>query len=234
MKNLINKLNSAQKDQVRRIWSFLLKLISPVLNIYGRLIKTPFNLLVNKNKQQRKLEIGPGNKRVKGFETVNVVYGFEVDYISDASKRLPFCDETFNVVFASHVLEHTPWFQIEETIREWVRVLKKGGSLEIWVPDGYKLCKFIAEIEEGQLRNEWHDGWRPFNEENNPFKWANGRLLYGVRKDYPSWHNSILTPKYLMDTLTRVGLIDVEVMDEVETRGARHGWINLGVRGYKS
>jgi len=228
-----NNISLNRRERIRKLWHLLLNLASPALNMYGRLIKTPLYLRLNEKKTRRMLEIGPGNKRVPGFETVNVVYGREVDYMADASKLLPFSDETFEVVFASHVLEHTPWFVIESTIKEWTRVLKRGGSLEVWVPDGYKLCKFIADIEEGTARSEWHDSWRPFNSENNPIKWANGRLLYGVRQDYPSWHTSIITPKLLMNVFEQVGLLDVTVMDESETRGVRHGWINLGVRGRK-
>ncbi len=46
--------------------------------------------------------------------------------------RLPFEDNTFDHVFANHVMEHIPqWF---ETMKEFSRVVKPGGLIEIWIP----------------------------------------------------------------------------------------------------
>lgn len=227
------QLTPAQKALARSTLQFIRRVAEPVVYWYARYVSTPARLRRNAQKAERKLEIGPGAKRVEGFETVNVVAGREVDYVADATRPLPFPDATFDVVFASHILEHTPWFALEATIAEWSRLLKKNGQLEVWVPDGYKLCKFIADIEEGIERTEWHDGWRPFNTDNNPMKWANGRVLYGVRHDYPSWHTAIITPNQLMQLFAKAGLTDLSVMPETETRGVKHGWINLGVRGRK-
>lgn len=205
----------------------------PILTAYVKYARSYLTKAKNKKRGHRALEIGPGPKRIEGFETVNIVYGRDVDYIADATKSLPFPSGTFDIVFASHVLEHTPWFRLDQTIEEWVRVLKPGGQLEIWVPDGHKISALIVDLEAGLQRDEWRDDWRPFNSENDPFKWANGRLLYGVRSDYPSWHQAILTPKFLISLLSRAGLNHISLMEDTQTRGERHGWINLGVRGYK-
>lgn len=45
------------------------------------------------------------------------------------------------LLYASHVLEHIPWYKTEEVLREWVRVLKPGGVLEVWVPDRLKYAR---------------------------------------------------------------------------------------------
>jgi len=203
------------------------------MNIYCRFVKTPKNLFCNRNKSNRKLEIGPGAERIPGFETVNVVWGPNTDYVADASSSLPFKDNVFDLVYASHILEHTPWFDLEKILTEWIRILRPGGSIEIWVPDGYKLCKLLCDIEEGKERLEWQDGWRPLNPEDDPYKWVNGRILYGVRRDYPSWHRAIITPKYLESLLIRLGLLNVQRLTPSDVRGVDHGWINLGYRGYK-
>lgn len=200
---------------------------------YARFVLTPIRLAKSVTKKNRRLEIGPGSERVQGFETINVVWGKQVDYIGDATGRLPFSSDTFDVIYASHILEHTPWFNLTVTLKEWVRVLRPGGVLEVWVPDGYKLTKFIIDIEEGVERSEWLDDWRPHNFEGNPYKWANGRLLYGVATGYPAWHTAIITPKFLAMTMCEAGLSEIEIMPEAMTRGRKHGWINLGVRGIK-
>ena len=211
----------------------LVRIAQQLIYFYGRFIKTPINLRQNNTKRDRKLEIGPGDERIPGFETVNVVWNRNVDYVADASRKLPFADESFQIVYASHVLEHTAWFNISNTLAEWIRVLNHGGLLEIWVPDGYKLSRLLCDIEEGKDRAEWNDGWRPLNPEGDPYKWLNGRILYGANTNYPSWHISIITPKYLTFLLNNLGLVDIEILSASEVRGFDHGWINLGLRGRK-
>jgi SAM-dependent methyltransferase len=53
--------------------------------------------------------------------------------VVDASEiRLPFADNTFDFIIANHVMEHLPqWF---ETMKEFARVCKVGGKIEIWIP----------------------------------------------------------------------------------------------------
>ena len=201
---------------------------------YGRLIKTPFNLKRNARKSDRKLEIGPGSRRILGFETLNIVWDWHVDYVLDASKKLPFPSGSFNLIYASHVIEHIPWYQVQDVLNEWVRLLKPGGQIEVWVPDAYKISSLLVDIENGIDRIEWHDGWRPFNSENDPYKWISGRLLYGAKTDYPSWHLALITPKYLEKLLFNSGLSNIRLMDKFENRGyVDHGWINLGMTGTK-
>lgn len=202
-------------------------------NPYIAMIHTYINLARNSRKKDRKLEIGPGLERIAGFETVNITWGKNVDYVVDASKRMPFEENTFQIVYASHILEHIPWMNIEQTLSEWFRIIKKGGRLEIWVPDGYKLAKLLCDIEEDKVRDEWNDDWRPFNTEGSPYKWVNGRLLYGANPSYPSWHLSVLTKKYLYDLLNHTGFEDIRCLEPSEVRGYDHGWINLGLSGRK-
>lgn len=73
-------------------------------------------------------------------------------YVGNA-RFLPFPDETFHVVYARHVLEHIPWHQVPDTIKEWGRVLKPGGALQVWTPDRLKISKAFVEAEErGSMR----------------------------------------------------------------------------------
>src|SRR4051794_24034748 len=86
-------------------------------------IITGLNKIRYSKRTQRRLEIGPGNLRMPGFESLNIVPGAGVDYIADAAKKLPFSDNTFDLIYASHVLEHIPWFKTLEVLKEWVRIL---------------------------------------------------------------------------------------------------------------
>ena len=198
----------------------------------NKLFKNQINLWRNAQKNHRYLEIGCGSSRLPEFETLDIVGGPNMDYVYDAAKPLPFKDNTFDLIYASHVLEHIPWYKTEEVLREWVRILKPGGQLEVWAPDGLKACQVLLEAEAGSMRTI-PDEWDVLNPRRDPFLWVNGRLIYGARLNYPSWHRAILTPRYLKELFERVGLKDIREMDRSEVRGYDHGWINLGVKGTK-
>jgi len=234
---LKNNLNISSINKLKVINNYALRVLGMVIYPYARFIRTPLNLIKNSRRLTRQLEIGPGPQRVPGFETINVVWGRDVDYIGDASKPLPFASKTFDLIYASHVLEHMPWYEVEKVVKEWVRILKPGGSLEIWLPNGLKIARAFVDAELGIANEIGNDGWYKFNDKKDPCVWVNGRIFsYGDgtgRKNDPNWHLTIFSPRYLKTLLTESDLINISEMDRSEVRGYDHGWINLGMRGYK-
>lgn len=184
----------------------------------------------------RFLDIGPGNTRIPGFVTVDVVRGPGIDYVCDASGRLPFADNTFDIVHSSHCIEHISWINVEDTLKEWARVVKPGGSLEIWTVNGYKVMKAVVEYEEtGVWTGPGIGSWRAEWTKGDPYKWSAGRLFcYKKGKTDAYLHKSLMTPKYLTACFEAAGLQNIRSMDESEIRGKRHPWINMGISGVKS
>jgi SAM-dependent methyltransferase len=188
-----------------------------------------------------KLEIGPGKKRQPGFTTVDVSKGADVDYVCNASGKvpMPFPDNHFEWVFASHILEHIPWYETEIALKEWVRVLKPGGTLEVRVPNGYKIAKAVVDFEEkGDASGMKEDGWYRNNEHRSPYLWGAGRIFtYGDGKgnvNHPNWHRALFTPKYLMGLFKAQGLKKIRMLNlPKEARGPSHGWIDMGAVGVK-
>jgi SAM-dependent methyltransferase len=201
--------------------------------------KTSININKNKNKKNRFLEVGPGLNRIKDFETINIIDSPIVDYIIDISEgKTPFENNTFDLIYCSHLIEHLPWYNVEKVLKEFSRILTDNGQLEIWVPDGYKICKVLVQFEEDGIDNTNLDGWYRFNEEKDPVKWTAGRLFtYGDglgTVNHHNWHRGLFTEKYLKRLLSNVGFVDIGTMDNSEVRGYDHGWINLGIKGFKS
>lgn len=77
-------------------------------------------------------------------------------YDQDASTRpdvrcdvraIPEPDQTFDVVSSRHVLEHFMFSEAPDLVREWVRILKVGGTLRINVPNLAYAAREILKAE---------------------------------------------------------------------------------------
>jgi ubiquinone/menaquinone biosynthesis C-methylase UbiE len=181
----------------------------------------------------RRLEIGPGPERLPGYETLNALRTPFTDHVGDA-RRPPFQNETFDEVYSSHCIEHIEWFEIEATIKEWVRILKPGGVLEIHTVNAAPIMRAMLEWEEtghtdrkpGAWKREWH--------KDHPFVAGAGRILcYSKKGDQGvNMHRAILTPRYLRECFEKAGLVEIE--EVAEPKGAKkHTAINMGLRGRK-
>lgn len=89
----------------------------------------------------RVLEIGAGPKPQAQvilphakIETMDVDKTYNPTYLHDAATMPEELHGVFDVVFASHVLEHFPWYQSLDVLREWRKALKVGGHLHVFVP----------------------------------------------------------------------------------------------------
>jgi predicted SAM-dependent methyltransferase len=80
-----------------------------------------------------KLDIGSGGKS-DDSEFIGVDAFTEAD-VNALMWDLPYKDGEVDVIFCNNALEHVSKFDVVPTLREWKRVLKIGGRLEIVVPD---------------------------------------------------------------------------------------------------
>jgi SAM-dependent methyltransferase len=184
----------------------------------------------------RNLEIGPGNTRLPGFETLNVVKTAVTDHVGDARKP-PFPDGSFDLVFSSHCIEHIQWYEVEDTIKQWVRIIKPGGHLEVWTVNALALMQAIIELDQtGVWTGPTIGTWKSDLTKYDPYKWAVARIMNYPKKGPHGdvWlHRSILTPNYMHRCLSQAGLVDIRPLAKHEVRGKDHGWINMGITGRK-
>ena len=92
------------------------------LNLGGRLTKIPGFIVVDRNKDE--------NTDIEG----------------DVSDLSMFSDGAVSQIYASHILEHFPHNKTVDVLKEWCRVLKKGGEAFISVPDFDVLVKYYKRI----------------------------------------------------------------------------------------
>lgn len=82
-----------------------------------------------------KLHLGCGNNPLKGFINVDIRDLPGVDFIDDVSKLTYFTNETADLIYTAHVLEHIGRREYLDVLKRWFDILKPNGVLRISVPD---------------------------------------------------------------------------------------------------
>ena len=102
-------------------------------------------------------------------------------------RYLPVPDQTFDIVYSSHTLEHFPWTSVDKVLKEWSRTLKVGGELRLVVPN----LRFSAKrILDDNLIPE--DYW----------------VLYGEQDYAKNFHAVGFTPKSLFALVDSLGIYE--------------------------
>jgi len=110
----------------------------------------------NKNHMPRSLHIG-GIHQHPDWEIFNALDLPYIDHIGDARDLSRFMDNTFDRVYASHVLEHFDYKDgaIINVLKEWHRVLKTGGKLYISVPNLDNLATILLNKKSLSYNDEY-------------------------------------------------------------------------------
>lgn len=97
--------------------------------------------------KKRGCNLGCGNQHFESNENIEWINmdlndrDGKIEVAGDVSQPLPFENETFDIMVASHILEHLEMSIAEQVIKEWMRCLKKDGKLIITVPNGKALAR---------------------------------------------------------------------------------------------
>ena len=107
----------------------------------------------------RKINIGAGNAwRQEGWEVLENGTGSYKESWKHWGKawdsKLP--DGCYDIVFCSHMLEHIPHFRQEKTLAEFNRIMKKGATLRILVPNLKKYATAYVNGDKSYFRESIH------------------------------------------------------------------------------
>jgi len=103
--------------------------------------------------KERRLHIGCGDIILpKPWENLDGREAPGVDHVIQGLDELPFKDNTFDVVYAAHTLEHIPRNEVEKVLREWVRITKPDGIVRLAVPDFESAIKVYKKTG-GKIEN---------------------------------------------------------------------------------
>ena len=82
----------------------------------------------------KKLQIGSGLNPLPGWLNTDLLAGQKVVYM-DATKPLPFPDDSLDYIFTEHMFEHISYRDGAGLLKEAHRILKPGGRIRIATPD---------------------------------------------------------------------------------------------------
>jgi SAM-dependent methyltransferase len=94
----------------------------------------------------KKLNLGCGSWLLPGYINCDL-YNPDADIKCDA-RELPFDTDSIDEIYTSHLVEHFDHLEAWTVLREWIRVLKPGGTLILETPDLYTSCKEFARLYE--------------------------------------------------------------------------------------
>jgi predicted SAM-dependent methyltransferase len=149
-----------------------------------------------------KLHLGCGSKHIPGFVHVDLEDYPHIDHRVPVNALTFAEDDSVELIYASHVLEHFGRNEIDQVLREWFRVLRKGGILRLAVPDFQAISLRYQETAD-------------LNE-------VLGLVCGGQRNQY-DFHRMIFDEKSLREQLRLVGFSSVSHYDWRETD---HSWLD--------
>lgn len=91
------------------------------------------------------LHLGCGSIDHPMFINIDAVPRPHVHYVRPIDNLSPFKDETVDLIYASHCLEHFPHNRVCKVLYEWHRVLKVNGILRISVPNFDRLINLYSK-----------------------------------------------------------------------------------------
>ena len=99
------------------------------------------------------LNLGCGMRFHPDWTNIDVTTESSQVQLHDVRNGLPFPDDTFDIVYHSHLLEHLPKEKALPFCRECHRVLKHGGVIRVVVPDLERIAKLYLRALDEAMKN---------------------------------------------------------------------------------
>lgn len=147
-----------------------------------------------------RLNLGAGDKILPGYCNVDVApsrRGQKPDVLCDLHK-LTFDDGAADEILAVHVVEHFWRWEVVDILREWLRVLRRGGKMILECPNLTTACEMFLKGP---------DAYSAAGKEGQRTMW----VFYGD----PAWRDPLMvhrwgyTPASLARVMMEAGLVNI-------------------------
>lgn len=145
------------------------------------------------------LDIGAGDSQRPGWVTLDITDN--CDLFWDLRRGIPFPDNSVDVIYSSHLLEHMSYRDGLSLLREALRVLKPGGVVSVCVPN----ARLYVEAYLGTVPlSKDHNFWEPALESDS------GIDLLNYIAYMNGEHQCMFDQQSLLSRIKRAGFTDVE------------------------
>ncbi|BFM49639.1 methyltransferase domain-containing protein [Marinomonas sp. THO17] len=141
-----------------------------------------------------KLHLGCGKKFIAGFVHIDLLDLDHIDYKTSVDDLHFAGDNSVDLIYASHVLEHFGRNEYKKVLMEWFRVLKPNGILRVAVPDFGAVVKY-------------------YNDNPKDLELLLGLVVGGQKANQNDYHNMIFDENLLTEKLKCVGFREVALYD---------------------
>ena len=149
----------------------------------------------------RYINFGCGGKPYKGFMNVDK-YAQGEDVVNFDMYKVPSIENDSTIgIYSSHSLEHLPIRHAKYALREWYRILKKGGKLYLAIPDLEMIMHILTTYHLDDYTFDWFV-YTLFGYQVNP-KYREGDLDLPV--EYGQFHTCGFTKKTITRELSGIG-----------------------------
>jgi predicted SAM-dependent methyltransferase len=162
------------------------------------------------------LHIG-GETPKPGWKILNIQPGPHVDFVGTCTDLSRFDGGTVETIYVSHVLEHLSYVdELLDALKEFRRVLRTDGLLQVSVPDFEALCRlFLDPRLDAAMR--FHVM----------------RIIFGGQMDPYDFHKAGLTEEFLTDFLTTAAFRDIRRVGDFglfdDTSGLKLGGVPVSL-----
>ena len=154
------------------------------------------------------LDIGCGVHPRDGYIHLDIQKLDHVEYVQDA-RKLPFKDCELDGVYSSNTLEHFGWRETSTVLKEWIRVIKIGGTIELKLPCQKSVSRAYYE---GRIDAK-----------------AFANATYADQDDETNFHKSAFDIRYVNELFTELGVINIVVEEEYRDEfGELTGFLIIG------
>ena len=133
LRPIINNLPLSFRDKYRTTWHDAKLEISIALGKFARLFHGPTK--PNNSDGSINLHLGCGSINHPAFINIDGIPASHIHYVGRIDKLSPFQDNSVDLIYACHCLEHFSHRQVLNVLQDWCRVLKMNGVLRVSVPD---------------------------------------------------------------------------------------------------
>lgn len=149
----------------------------------------------------KRLNLGCGDKILAGYINVDVAEsrrGMKPDVLCDLHKLSPFEDNAIDEILSVHVAEHFWRWEVVDILREWVRVLRPGGTMILECPNLLSACRELLE-----------------NADNATGPGKEGQRSMWVLYGDPAWKDPLMihrwaySPRSLAQVMFEAGLVNL-------------------------